>query len=448
MNHYKLRKGLDLRLVGEPEARLLPSPAITDYALRPDDFGGMKPRLLVAVGDHVKVGSALFQNKTAEDELFVSPVSGEVTAIERGERRKILYVSIKADAEQQAEVFETPNENCSAEQMVALLARTGMLAFIKQRPYDITATPEALPRGIFCSAFNSMPLSADFSFVVKGQEADFQAGISALSRIAPVWVSLSKQQAEAGVLADLRDATLSVFSGPNPAGNVGVQINHIAPISKGEVVWTIGAEEVLFVGRLMRQGRVDLTRTVAIAGSEVKQPAYMRLKVGARLAAVCDDVLKQTAHVRLIQGNPLVGSFTHKDDFLGAHATGLVALPAGDDCHELLGWMRPRLRQFSASHAYFSWLQPGKRYDLDTRIKGGQRHMIMSGEYERVFPMDILPEQLIKAILAGDIDLMEQLGIYEVAPEDFALAEFVDSSKLELQRIVREGLDFLRKEME
>ena len=291
-----------------------------------------------------------------------------------------------------------------------------------------------------------MPLSADFEYVLAGQESDFQTGLDALSKIAKTYLGVSSKQKNAA-LTQAKNVTVNVFDGPAPAGNVGVQINHVDPINKGEVVWTIGAEEVIFIGRLINTGKVDLTRTIALAGSEVKAPAYAQVKVGQQLTTLLNGRIATDKTVRIIDGNVMTGQKTTANGFLGAHSTEVNVIPEGDDVHEMLGWIMPRFDQFSTSRSYFSWLCGKKEYTLDARVKGGERHMIMSNEYDRVFPMDIFPEQLVKAIITGDIDRMEALGIYEVAPEDFALCEFVDSSKLELQRIVREGLDMLRKEM-
>ncbi len=444
----KLRKGLDINLSGVSEKKNETLSGSVLYALNPDDFVGITPKLVVHEGDKVMIGSPLFVNKHFPEECFVSPVSGVVSAIVRGDRRKILSIQVSPDKEQRSREFEKVDVNTvSADGMIQLLASSGLLGFVRQRPYDVTANPSDRPRDIFVSAFSSMPLAADFSYVVQGQETVFQKGITALSRIASVHVGISPAQ-ETTFLASLENAEVTVFDGPNPAGNVGVQINNVAPINKGEIVWTVGAEEVIFIGRLIETGKVDLTRTVAVAGSEILRPAYYRVPVGINLSALLSGQLKKKDHVRIINGNPLVGIRTDINGFLAAHATEVTAIPEGDDVHEMLGWIRPRLNQFSTSRSYFSWLfGKGKSYTLDARIKGGERHIIMSGEYDRVFPMDIYAGYLIKAIITGDIDRMEALGIYEVAPEDFAVAEFVDSSKLELQRIVRQGLDMLRKEM-
>lgn len=267
-----------------------------------------------------------------------------------------------------------------------------------------------------------------------------------MAKMAKTYLNVSVNQ-KSSALTQAKNVTVTAFDGPHPAGNVGVQINHIAPINKGETVWTIDPQAVIFIGRLFNTGRVDLTRTVAITGSEVKKPAYCKLKVGALLTDVLADNVNKDKELRYISGNPLTGKQIPANGFLGAFHSQVTVIPEGNDVHEMLGWIMPRFNQFSVSHSYFSWLMGKKEYALDARVKGGERHMIMANEYDKVLPMDIMPEYLIKAIIAGDIDRMEQLGIYEVAPEDFALCEFVCSSKMELQRIVREGLDMLRREM-
>ena len=443
----KLRKGLDIRLKGV--ANLVKKKPTTQkvFAVVPDDFYGIKPKVTVHEGDKVLVGDALFVSKQNEELKVVSPVSGVIERINRGERRKVLSIEIASDGKQEDKDFGKKSvQDMDAASVKAFLLETGMFAFMKMRPYDVTAVPTDEPKAIFVSAFSKMPLSADFSFVVKGQETCFLKGLEALSKIAKVYLGISPEQK--GLFDSVsKDVEVTIFDGPNPSGNVGVQINHLSPVNKGEVVWTIGAEEVIFIGRVVLTGKVDLTRTIAVAGSEVKEPVYVDTPIGIAVKDLLAGNLKKQDHVRIINGNPLVGSKTNIDGYLGAKVTEVCVIPEGDDIDEVLGWIRPRFNQFSVNRSYFSWLQGKKSYDLDARIKGGQRHIIMSGEYDRVFPMDIFAGYLIKAILVGDIDRMEQLGIYEVAPEDFAVAEFVDSSKLELQRIVREGLDMLRKEM-
>ena len=446
-NVIKLRKGLDVNLKGQAAKEVFDVESPGVFALMPDDFTGTKPKVVVKEGDAVKVGDALFVDKVRPEVKFVSPVSGKVTLVERGDRRKVLTVRVAADAQQQYVDFGKKNlEQMTAQDVKDTLLETGLFGFFKQRPYDVVPDPSVSPKAIFVSAFNSMPLAANFEYVLKGREADFQTGLDALAKMAKTYLGVSAKQA-APALTAAKNVTVNVFDGPAPAGNVGVQINHIDPVNKGETVWTLGAEEVIFVGHLFNTGKLDFTRLVAFAGSEVKQPAYCRMTVGQQLSTLVKGRVSEGRTLRVISGNVMTGVKTTADGFLGAHATEVNVIPEGDDVHEMFGWIMPRFSDYSSSRAYCSWLFGKKAYALDARVKGGERHMIMSGEYDRVFPMDIFPEQLVKAIITGDIDRMEALGIYEVAPEDFALCEFVDSSKLEVQRIVREGLDMLRKEM-
>ena len=445
-NVIKITKGLNINLKGKAAAQVSAAPASKVYGLVPDAFWGMKPKVVVKEGDDVKAGDALFVNKQHPEVKFVSPVAGKVTLVERGDRRKVLSVQVEAAAEQAYVDFGKKDvKSLTSEQVKEALLESGLFGFFIQRPYAVVADPNDTPKGIFVSAIADMPLAADIDVVMKGNEADFQTGISALAKLAKVYLGVKPGSA----LANTKDAEVTAFSGKCPAGNVGVQINHVSPVNKGEVVWTIGAEEVIFIGRVLNTGKVDFTRTVAVAGSEIKSPHYMRVLVGQTIGDIVANNVKTDKKVRLIDGNPLTGLKVSESDFLGAHSTEVTAIPEGDDADEAFGWIMPRFNQFSTSRSYCSWLMgKNKEYVLDARIKGGERHMIMSGEYDSVFPMDIYPEQLVKSIIAGDIDRMEALGIYEVAPEDFAVAEFVDSSKLELQRIVREGLDMLRKENE
>lgn len=447
-NVIKLRKGLDVNLKGKAAKELFQAERSGVYALMPDDFTGMKPKVVVKENDVVKVGDALFVDKNHPEVKFVSPVSGKVVAVVRGERRKVLSVQVEADAEQQYVDFGKKNVALmDAKSVKDLLLESGLFGFFKQRPFDVTANPEDTPKAIFVSAFNSMPLAADFQFVLQGREADFQAGLDALAKIAKTHLGVSTKQ-NAAALTAAKNVTVTYFSGAAPAGNVGVQINHVDPINKGEVVWTLGAEEVIFIGHLFNTGKLDFTRVIAVAGSQIKKPAYCKAIIGSQMSSILKNNVNEDRHIRIISGNVMTGVKTSADGFLGAHATEVNVIPEGDDVHEMLGWIMPRCNEYSTSRSYMSWLFGKKKeYTLDARIKGGERHMIMSNEYDRVFPMDIFPEQLVKAIITGDIDRMEALGIYEVAPEDFALCEFVDSSKLEVQRIVREGLDMLRKEM-
>jgi Na+-transporting NADH:ubiquinone oxidoreductase subunit A len=446
-NLIKLRKGLDINLKGKAAAEVVAVKEPGFYALCPDDFTGVTPKVVVKEQEYVMAGGPLFIDKNHPEVQFVSPVSGVVTSVERGARRKVLSITVEAAQEQDYEEFGKEDvSKMDAVSVKAALLKSGMLAFIKQRPYDIVADPTVAPRAIFVSAFDTNPLAPDFELALKGEEANFQTGLDALAKIAKTYLSISVNQ-KAAALTQAKNVTLTVFDGPHPAGNVGVQINNIAPINKGETVWTIDPQAVIFIGRLFNTGHVDLTRLVAVTGSEVKKPSYCKLKVGALLTNVFAGNVSTDKNLRYISGNALTGKQINANGFLGAFHSQVTVIPEGDDVHEMLGWIMPRFDQFSTSHSYFSWLMGKKEYTLDARVKGGERHMIMSNEYDRVLPMDIMPEYLIKAIIAGDIDRMEALGIYEVAPEDFALCEFVCSSKMELQRIVREGLDMLRREM-
>ena len=446
-NLIKLRKGLDINLKGKAAAEVVAVKEPGFYALCPDDFTGVTPKVVVKEQEYVMAGGPLFIDKNHPEVQFVSPVSGVVTSVDLGGRRIIKNITVEAAQEQDYEEFGKEDvSKMDAVSVKAALLKSGMLAFIKQRPYDIVADPTVAPRAIFVSAFDTNPLAPDFELALKGEEANFQTGLDALAKIAKTYLSISVNQ-KAAALTQAKNVTLTVFDGPHPAGNVGVQINNIAPINKGETVWTIDPQAVIFIGRLFNTGHVDLTRLVAVTGSEVKKPSYCKLKVGALLTNVFAGNVSTDKNLRYISGNALTGKQITANGFLGAFHSQVTVIPEGDDVHEMLGWIMPRFDQFSTSHSYFSWLMGKKEYTLDARVKGGERHMIMSNEYDRVLPMDIMPEYLIKAIIAGDIDRMEALGIYEVAPEDFALCEFVCSSKMELQRIVREGLDMLRREM-
>ena len=445
-NVIKLRKGLNINLKGKATEQKRSIPACEEYALSPECFEGMVPKVVVREGDKVKAGDTLFVNKLCPDVRFASPVSGTVSAIVRGERRKVLCVKVKADTNQVYADFGIRDvAKMSGSEVKECLLKAGLFGYINQLPYAVSTTPETQPKAIFISALRDMPLAGSFEFELAGNEKDFQTGLTALSKVAKTYLGIGSSQT-AQALTSAQDVEVNVFDGKCPAGNVGVQVNNIDPVNKGEVVWTVDPTAVIFFGRLFNTGKVNLTRTVAVAGSEISSPAYVDALVGTPLRAILDGQLKQSEHTRIIQGNPLTGSLSSLDDYLGAHVSEVTAIHEGDDNDEFLGWIAPRTSQFSVNRSYFSWLFGNKEYALDARIKGGERHMIMSGEYDKYLPMDIYGEYLIKAIIAGDIDKMEQLGIYEVSPEDFAVAEFADSSKLELQKIVREGLNMLRKE--
>ena len=447
-NVIKLRKGLDINLKGKASKDVALQVSETDeYALVPEAFVGVTPKVVVREGDHVNAGDALFVNKACPEVKFASPVSGVVTAIERGDRRKVLCIKVKADAEQTSTDFgKKIVDEMDGDAVKQALLEAGLFGYINQLPYAVSTTPDTMPKAIFVSTLRDMPLAADFEVELLGNEQAFKTGLTALSKIAKTYLGAGVNQPNVALMAS-KEVELNIFDGPCPAGNVGVQVNHIDPVNKGEVVWTVDPAAVIFFGRLFLTGKVDLSKRVAVAGSEIKTPGYAEVLVGTPLSAFVADQLKTTEHVRVINGNPLTGTQASLASYVGGHTSEITAIPEGDDKDEMLGWILPRTDQFSTSRSYFSWLFGKKKeYALDARVKGGERHMIMSGEYDSVLPMDIYGEYLIKAIITGDIDKQEQLGIYEVSPEDFAVAEFVDSSKLELQKIVRDGLNTLRKE--
>lgn len=447
-NVIKLRKGLDINLKGKASKDVALQVSETDeYALVPEAFVGVTPKVVVREGDHVNAGDALFVNKACPEVKFASPVSGVVTAIERGDRRKVLCIKVKADAEQTSTDFgKKIVDEMDGDAVKQALLEAGLFGYINQLPYAVSTTPDTKPKAIFVSTLRDMPLAADFEVELLGNEQAFKTGLTALSKIAKTYLGAGANQPNVALMAS-KEVELNVFDGLCPAGNVGVQVNHIDPVNKGEVVWTVDPAAVIFFGRLFLTGKVDLRKRVAVAGSEIKTPGYVEVLVGTPLSAFVADQLNTTEHVRVINGNPLTGTQASLASYVGGHTSEITAIPEGDDKDEMLGWILPRTDQFSTSRSYFSWLFGKKKeYALDARVKGGERHMIMSGEYDSVLPMDIYGEYLIKAIITGDIDKQEQLGIYEVSPEDFAVAEFVDSSKLELQKIVRDGLNTLRKE--
>ena len=443
-NVIKLRKGLNINLKGKAEMKRIQLKSNGQYALVPDDFEGVTPKVVVKEGDKVLAGDALFVNKQYPEVKFASPVSGTVREVVRGERRKVLCIKVDADAQQEyVDYGKKDVTKMDGKAVVDALLEAGIFGYINQLPYAVSTNPSQMPKAVFVSALRDMPLAADFEFEVKGQEGDFQTGLTALSKVAKTYLGCGDHSS----FENYQDVEVTIFDGPCPAGNVGVQVNHLNPVNKGEVVWTVEPTTVLFIGRLFNTGKVNLTRTIALCGSEVNAPAYADMLVGEELATLLSNSYDADHHVRIINGNVLTGKPTTKEGFLGAHTSEITVIPEGDDVDEFAGWIMPRFKQFSVNRSYFSWLcGKKKKYTLDARIKGGERHMIMSGEYDKVLPMDIYGEYLIKAIITGDIDRQEALGIYEVSPEDFALAEFVDSSKLELQRIVREGLNILRKE--
>ena len=465
----KIKKGLDINLKGKPQAIKKHTVLSQDYTLFPDDFPGFVPKIAVKQGDPVKAGTPVMFDKNHPEIKIVSPVSGEVLAINRGEKRKLMNIVIRTFCHPALDAGSCESialsisgllvdpamiRTESPETIKSMLAESGILAFIRQRPYDIVANPQDTPRDIFVPGFYSTPLAPDLDFILENQEEDFQTGLNALAAVTSGKVYLGISTSARNVcLKTARNVETVIFEGPHPAGNAGVQANHIKPVNNGEIIWTIDPAHVLFIGRLFNKGIIDFSRWVALTGSEIKpeERVYYSMLPGTNIGEwIKNRTESVNERLRYISGNVLTGTAIASDGSLHAYDNQLTVIPEGDQTNEFLGWITPGFGKFSASRSFpsfFANLFSKKEYTLDARIKGGRRVMILSNEWDRVFPMDILPEFLIRAILTKDIEKMENLGIYEVAPEDFALCEFVDSSKMELQAIVRNGLDWMYKEL-
>ncbi|EAR13327.1 Na(+)-translocating NADH-quinone reductase subunit A [Polaribacter irgensii 23-P] len=443
----RIKKGLDIKLIGAAEKSTINSSQSSIYAVKPEDFHGIIPKLIAKEGALVEAGEALFHSKSDARILFPSPVSGTVVEVVRGARRKVLSVKITADAIQQYKDFGTKEADAmSGEEVKDFLCTAGCWPFIKQRPYDVVANPNQVPKSIFISAYASAPLAADLEYVLAGREAELQAAITAVSKLTKGTVHVSVGAEANSPLANLVGAEIHKVSGPHPSGNVGTQIAHIDPINKGEVVWIITPQDLLVIGELFLTGKLNLKRTVALTGSQFSSPQYVTAIAGAAIADVTANNLKDD-NTRIISGNVLSGKEVKVAEFLGYYDNQITAIPEGDD-YEFFGWNKPIFNKISTSRALtFSWLSPNKKYDLNTNTNGEHRAFVVTGSYEEVFPLDIYPMQLLKAFMYKDLDEMEALGGYEVAPEDFALTEFVCVSKQPHQKIIREGLDLMREEL-
>jgi Na+-transporting NADH:ubiquinone oxidoreductase subunit A len=440
--NIKLCKGLDIKLAGKAEARVEDAPMAKSYAVSPLDYENVTPKLLVKVGDKVEAGSALFFDKNNPRILFTSPVSGTVAAINRGEKRKLLNIAVEPDQTQVYKALKVVDAKASRSEIVEMLLESGLWTRIVERPFGVIANPDAQPKAIFVSAFDSAPLAPDYNFVLKTEKAALEAGLALLSRLTDGKVHLSARKGDEGYMAEVKGVEYHTFSGKHPVGNVGVQIHHIDRIAKGDIVWTVNVQDVVLMGRLAMGGKLDMTKVIAVAGSEAQKPCYKRIIAGAAVESI---VGKVSENVRVISGDVLTGVATAKDGYISANANMLSLIPEGN-VYELLGWAMPRFHRFSVSRAYFSWLCPKKEYKLDTNLNGGERPFVVTGLYEKYLPMDVYVAYLLKACLVKDLDKMENLGIYEVLPEDLALCEFVDPSKIEMQQILRDGINLMIKE--
>lgn len=444
--NIKIKKGLDIKLLGEAKAETTALSSDT-YAVKPTDFHGVIPKMEVKPGDEVKAGSPLFHDKYDNSIKFCSPVSGEVAEVRRGDKRKILEVIVLADKEIRYEDFKVEDpKSLDAEAVKNKLKASGAWALIKKRPYDVIARPSENPKAIFILGFDSSPLAPDYGYVLEGQANNLQAGIDALSKLTAGKLHLSLHSAKkAGELDKLSGVEKHQVSGPHPSGNAAVQIQHISPLNKGEVVWVVNALDLVTIGKLFTEGKYDPVKVFALTGPKAKNPRYFKAQSGVQLKAFQSEI--EETKTRLVSGNLLTGDRVNTDSYLGHYHYQLTALEEGDE-REFFGWISPGLNKFSASRSFLStWLSPNKARNIDTHQHGEERAFVVTGQYEKVFPLDVYPVQLLKSILVEDIELMENLGIYEVAPEDFALCEVVCTSKINSQEIVRNGLDLMIKEM-
>lgn len=446
----KTKKGLDILMEGKPKFNTVELATPEEIRLVPDHYPIM-PKLAVKVGDKVQAGSPVLFHKNNPDILVTSPLSGEVTAINRGERRKILEIVIACDKKNKLKKFTTPDpKKKEQEAWKKVLLEAGLWSYIKQRPFDIVANPSVTPKSIFISTNDTAPLAPSYEYIVKGEEAAFQAGLNVVAKLTSGKVYLGvKPACDFPAFATAKKVEVVEIDGPHPAGNPSVMIQQLDAINRGENVWTLSPLAILFIGRFALNGTVDFSKKIALAGTEVITPQYYQTIIGANITEVVKDNVFADKNLRYISGNVLTGTKITADGYVGAGDSQVTVIAEGDETHELFGWGMPRLDKFSVSRTYFSWLL-GKRQKVkfDARLMGGKRAIIMSGEYDKVFPLDILPEYLIKAMITKDYDKMESLGIYEIAPEDFALCEYVCTSKLEIQKIAKEAIAYMIEETE
>ncbi len=445
----KIRKGLNIPLKGKAEKILDQSQKQSSlFALKPTDFPSVTPKIVKKEGEAVKAGDIIFYDKYRPEIKFTAPVSGTLKSIVRGERRKILEFIIQPDDNQEYVKFDVENfDTLSKEKVTEILLTSGTWTLIRQRPYDIIANPADNPKAIFISGFDSSPLAPDYDFILNGQEADLQKGIDVLKKLTDGNIHLTVNGAFPvnKVFASLKGIELNTIKGPHPAGNVGIQMHHISPVNKGEVAWHINPQDVVIIGRLFNKGIFDANKIIALTGSEVLKPRYFKTKIGSDIKYMVENNVTTDTHLRYISGNVLTGTKISPDGFLSFYHNQITVIPEGDE-YELFGWMLPGFDKFSVSRSFFSWLMPGKEYRMNANLHGGERPFVFSEEYEKVLPMDIYPVHLLKSIIIEDIDQMEALGIYEVGEEDFALCEFVCTSKIPVQSILRKGFDLMIRE--
>jgi Na+-transporting NADH:ubiquinone oxidoreductase subunit A len=443
----QIKKGLDIKLTGAAEKVTENAKSSNVYTLIPDDFHNIIPKLKVKVGAKLKAGETVFFSKANEAVKFPSPVSGELVDIIRGDKRKILAIKIQADGQQEFVDFGSKDPKAmKANEVKDYLLNAGCWPFVIQRPYDIIANPDNEPKAIFISAYDSAPLAADYDYVLAGKEKELQAAVTALSKLTEGEVHVSVFKNGNSPFSGLDNIALHNVSGPHPIGNVSTQIAKIDPINKGEVVWTIKPENLVIIGELLLTGKFNAERIIALAGSSVKEPKYYTTKIGADISSLVEGKLNEENN-RIISGNVLTGNKVNKKGALHYYDNEITVIPEGND-YEFFGWTKPVFNKVSTTRALtFSWLFPNKKYNLNTNTNGEHRAFVLTGNYEEVFPLDIYPMQILKSCMYKDLEEMEKLGMYEVAPEDFALTEFVCVSKQPHQEIIRKGLDIMIKEI-
>ena len=445
----KIKKGIDIHLVGEAKKEMkVYNPAL--YALKPLDFIGVVPKMHVAEGDDVKVGTVLFHDKKNEGIFFTSPVSGKVKAIVRGEKRVILQVVIESDGKYEAIDFGKADPSVlTRNEVIEKMVQSGTWTMLRQRPYSTIANPQDEPKCVVVSMFDTAPMAPDNNFIVAEKMESIKAGVEALAKLTNGMVYLNVNSSETKKALEAlnfsaKNVSVNEFKGPHPAGNVSTQLNVLSPINKGETVWYTYAQNLVAIGNLFLTGNYDSNRVVAFTGSEVKEPAYYQTRIGADMSGLYNNITSE--NVRIISGNVLTGKKINGDNFLGFYDSQISVIPEGDH-YQLFGWLAPNFKKFTSTNTMGASLCKKRSKVLDTNLNGGIRPLIMTGNFERVFPFDIYPMQLIKACIIKDIDQMEELGIYEIDAEDFALCEVIDPSKTPIQQIIREGLELLRKEM-
>ncbi|WP_299203664.1 Na(+)-translocating NADH-quinone reductase subunit A [Brumimicrobium sp.] len=446
----RLKKGLDIKLIGEADQVKVDLETPTMVAIKPSDFHGLVPKVIIKEGEKVKRGEVVFYDKYNKDVKFVSPVTGVLSEVVRGEKRRILEVRIKvSEVDEVVQVDPVDPSSISREEVMKTMLANGLWPYLKQRPLDKIANPAVTPKAIFISSFDSSPLAPDYDFIIHGQDQYFQHGLNALAKLTDgkVNLTLNAKGAPDEAFVNAKNVQINRISGKHPAGNVGTQIHHFDPIDKGEFVFTVNPQDVVTIGKFFAEGKFDSSKYVALTGSEANNRKYYKTIMGAQLTPLVEGNLVQD-NVRVISGNALTGEAVGSDGFLGFYDAQVTVLPEGDDYKFFLtkGWLGPGFDKFSSHRLFPTWLTPNKKYRLDTNLNGEERGFVVTGEMEKVLPFDILPMQLIKAIIVNDIDAMEELGIYEVAPEDFALCEYVCTSKIEIQEKIREGLDVIEEE--